>query len=160
MTPAEFVTKHEGVRYRAYKDSLGVPTVGVGFNLRRDGAAEALAKVGANVEDVLAGLALTPRQVNDLLRADLQECTDDLGRMFADFAKMPENIRLVLIDLRFNLGPTRMRGFTNTLDSFRRGDYRDAARRLRISLWASQVGKRADEDIDLVLLEAKNAGNS
>lgn len=158
MDAIAFITRHEGRRLSMYKDSLGVPTIGVGFNLRRPDAGQILAKVGApTVAQLLAGAQITPATCDALLRQDVQACTDDLEKLFVDWATMPENIRLVLIDLRFNLGPTRLRGFGNTLDSFRRGDYRDAARRLSMSLWAKQVGKRAEENIELVLAEAKVA---
>ncbi len=156
MDAAAFITKHEGVRYKVYRDSLGIPTIGVGFNLTRPDAAEMLKRVGAELHSVASGEELSAVQVNALLRADIQACTDDLAHIFTDFDKMPESVRMVLIDLRFNLGPVRFRGFSNTLNSFRRGDYRDAAKRLRISLWATQVGKRADEDIAMLEQEAKN----
>lgn len=150
-----FITKHEGRRLAVYKDSLGIPTIGVGFNLEREGAQQDLTAVGApSVKELLAGAELTPATCDALLRRDLQACTDDLARMFVHFDRMPEEIKLVLIDLRFNLGPFRLRGFTNTLDAFRKGDWRAAAKGLRLSLWAKQVGKRADEDIAMVEAEA------
>ncbi len=156
MDVTEFITKHEGRKLSVYTDTLGIPTIGVGFNLTRPDAQQALNAVGApSRDDLLRGAQLTPATCDALLRRDIQACTDDLEKLFVGFDKMPEAVRLVLIDLRFNLGPTRLRGFANTLESFRRGDYRDCARRLRMSLWAKQVGKRADENIALLEAESK-----
>lgn len=155
IDPIAFVKKHEGVRYKMYKDTLGIPTIGIGFNLTRPDADKALKLVGANRKELLSGGELSAVQVDALLRRDVDECIDDLTRMFVGFDKMPDNVRLVLIDMRFNLGPVRLRGFTNTLESFRRGDYRDVAKRLRMSLWAKQVGSRAVENIALIEAEVK-----
>jgi lysozyme len=43
----------------------------------------------------------------------------------------------------FNLGVTRLGGFVNTLAAMKRGDYEAAADGMMKSLWASQVGRRA-----------------
>lgn len=38
-----------------YKDSLGIPTIGIGFNLKRSDAPKLIAGVGANYNKILAG---------------------------------------------------------------------------------------------------------
>lgn len=157
MTDAEkkeirdFVIKHEGVRSRMYYDSLGIPTVGVGFNLLRDDAKERIAKVGANYNSVATKKSqLDPNQISTLLDMDLEDCIVDLKKIFTAFEALPLAVQKCLIDLRFNLGPTRFRGFPNTIADFKKGDYKSAARRLAVSKWAGQVGKRSTEVIGLL----------
>lgn len=157
---------NEGVRAKVYKDSLGIPTIGVGFNLMRLDARDRLAKLGLKYEDVLLGkVELMPDQIDFLLDEDIAECLTDLKTMFVDFARFPEPVRHVLIDLRFNLGGRGLRGFPNTLSDLRNRQYSAAADRLAKSKWASQVGKRATRNIaalksvpDGLLLEESHVG--
>lgn len=147
----EFITKHEGIRSLMYFDSLGIPTIGVGFNLLRDDAKARIAQVGANYDSVATKKSrLNPNQMAMLLDLDIEDCIVDIKKMFTAFEAMPLTVQKCLVDLRFNLGPARFRGFPNTLDDFKKGDYKSAARRLSVSKWASQVGKRATEIIGLL----------
>ena len=100
----ELIKKHEGVRLKVYKDSLGIPTVGVGFNLNRPDANAVLASVGAKHADVVAGKPLTDAQVDALLDKDLDACEKDLEALIPDIRSFPVEAQAVLMDLRFNLG--------------------------------------------------------
>ena len=59
----EFITKEEGSRNKAYKDSKGLPTIGVGHLIKSD-------------EAYLLTATLTDDQVEDLLRSDLKWCSE------------------------------------------------------------------------------------
>ncbi len=142
--------RHEGVRNKVYKDTLGIPTVGVGFNLRRQDARDRISEVGASYDDVLSGKAtLTDAQIDALLATDIAECIADL-RLILPFDTLPPVARAVLVDLRFNLGGRGLRGFTHTLDEIRAGRFSAAGDRLGKSVWALQVGRRAVENIALL----------
>ncbi len=55
---------NEGHYLHVYKDPLGIPTIGVGFNLKKSGARKKITDVGANYDLVLAGKQdLTEAQV-------------------------------------------------------------------------------------------------
>jgi lysozyme len=55
-----------------------------------------------------------------------------------------------MINLCFNLGLTRLRGFVKALEAMSRGQYDVAADEFMDSRWASQVGDRAVEVTDLI----------
>lgn len=114
---------HEGVRRFPYLDSVGKWTIGVGHNLSDKG--------------------LSPRAIDFLLDEDLDECVIDLAT-FPWFAPLDEVRQHVLLDLRFNLGPSRFRGFKRMLRAVSEGDYAAAATALRRSLWFSQVKSRGE----------------
>jgi lysozyme len=136
----------------------------VGFNCERDGANEAMRKAGVNPDVVWAaieeakksGRAHTGQIINHaqsaaLLDADLAECVADLRiNLFPDFYGLPEPARLVLVDMRYQLGPTRLRQFKNTLKAFRERRWNDAAEGIRASAMYKQVPKRCDENIALL----------
>ncbi len=141
----EMLKRNEGVHTKAYTDSEGNPTIGVGFNLTRPDASKRLRIVGATRESVL-----TATQIEALLDADLTDVLQDLVTLFPDFADMPEKAQLVLIDLRFNCGSGGLRTFVNTLRSIKTAQWHDAAERLELSQWATQVGARATRTIALL----------
>ncbi len=164
MDPKAYITKHEGERLWAYKDSLGIWTMGVGFNIERDGANEAMKAAGLNPDIIWAaieeakkaGKSKTTTIINHvqsmtLLEADLVACIDDLRKnLFPKFYSMPESARLVLMDMRFQLGPSRLRQFKNTLKAFTEGRWKDAGTGIKASAMYRQVPKRCDENIALL----------
>jgi lysozyme len=159
-----YITKHEAECLNAYKDSLGIWTMGVGFNIERSGADEAMRNAGVNPDVIRAaieeakkaGKDKTPelidkRRSQALLQADVLACQDDLHKLFPKFDAMPEEARTVLLDMRFQLGPSRLRGFANTLKAFADGRWRDAGAGIKSSMMYKQVSKRCDENIALLL---------
>ncbi len=152
MNTIALIKKHEGIRTRTYADSLGIETVGVGFNLRRSGAREVVTKVGADYDKVLAGTQdLTPDQIDTLLNQDIADCVKDLHLLFPGFDAMPAPAQMVLTDMRFQLGGNGLRAFKNTLQSFRDGRWADAAAGIKASAMYKQVPVRCNENIALLL---------
>ena len=129
------IIKHEGLRLYPYVDTVGKITIGVGRNLTDRGITEAEAMVLFE---------------NDLKIAEgaAKQCAKDYG---IDFDSLPENIKCVLIDMAFNMGYFRLKSFKRMFSCVKREDYRGMAEEMMDSLWAKQVGKRAEELRDLVL---------
>lgn len=142
---AEF---NEGRRNRVYKDTLGIPTVGVGFNLRRADARERLAEVGASLDAVLSGRPLTDEQVDKLANGDVQDSLDFVRSTFADFDGFGLVRQVILADLALNLGATRFLGFRKMVAAVRAKDWRRAADEMRLSMWFHQVGKRGPRNVE------------
>jgi GH24 family phage-related lysozyme (muramidase) len=145
-----FIKKHEGVRPHVYPDSLGIPTVGIGFNLQRPDAKTIFNKLNLNYNDILAGKAdLTNDQVKALFTECLQIAYKDVKHYIPGFDNLPRNIKLGLLDMSFNLGYTRLSKFAKTKELIQKGDYKNAAVELKNSKWAGQVGNRARNIINL-----------
>jgi lysozyme len=114
--------RDEGVKLTVYKDSLGIETIGVGRNLRAKG--------------------ITHDEAQFLLENDLDECIADC-LTFPWFADLDPVRQRVIVNMRFNLGPSKLRAFKNTLGYVQRGEYLLAAEGMLASRWARQVGARA-----------------
>ncbi len=123
MTLEELLTRDEGLRLKPYVDTVGKVTIGVGRNLTDVGISEAEALV--------------------LLRNDIARATTD-ALTFPWFGSLDPARKAVVVSMIFNMGLPRFRGFANTIRSIEAGDYHDAAKRMLQSLWARQVGKRAE----------------
>lgn len=122
MTLEEQLIEHEGLRLRPYRCPAGKLTIGVGRNLDDAGISEAEAR--------------------QLLQHDIAACRADL-ETFAWWARLTSRQQDALIDMRFNLGPRGFRKFGRMLAALAAGDDQAAAREMRASRWASQVGARA-----------------
>jgi lysozyme len=79
-----------------------------------------------------------------LLENDIQECLDDLIPLFDAFDTLPEPVRQVLVDMRFNLGPGRFRQFKKMIAAVNARNFPQAAAQMKASRWYLQVGKRAE----------------
>ena len=112
----------EGRRARAYKDSKGIWTVGIGRNLEH-----------VNFSDDEIALMFA----NDLERAD------SLARVLVpNFDTLSEARKAVLVNMAVNLGP-RLGQFARFLEAVRLEDFLRAAQEMEDSLWHKQVGARA-----------------
>ena len=105
------LTKHEGRKNHVYLDTLQIPSIGIGFNLKRGGARQVLVSVGADYDQVLAGTQdLIDAQVDTLFNRDLDTALAAAKRQVPNFADLPLNARLVVVDMAF-MGEAGLAGF-------------------------------------------------
>ena len=146
----DFIKNHEGVRPHIYKDSLGIPTVGIGFNMMRPDAKLIFKSLGLNYNDILSGSTdLSDQQMRDLFIECLKIAYKDVKQYMPNYDSLPREIKLGLIDMSFNLGINRLSKFVKTKEYIVKGDYKAAANELKNSKWAGQVGNRAKNIISL-----------
>jgi lysozyme len=107
----------EGDRATAYRDSLGVLTIGVGHNL---------------------GVPLSPRARQVIFDDD---CADALVACQRSpwWAALDPTRQVAVANLMFNLGPEKFATFRRMVGALRAGDYPRAAAELLDSRWATQV---------------------
>ena len=139
-----YIKDHEGYFNKVYIDSVGKPTIGIGLNLMRPEARSFMKQVGANYDRILTGQeTLNDKQINDLFNMQLQVAYKDVKRFMSNFDQLPKNVKLVLVDMSFNLGGPRLSKFKNTKQLIATGNYRGASKEILHSKWAKQVGRRA-----------------
>ena len=117
------IRMHEGVEYKVYEDTEGIKTVGVGRNLEDRG--------------------LSDDEVDYLLSNDIDICVKELEQTFDWYDDLDDIRKRVLIDMMFNLGMPRLKGFANMLKAIEAGAWKNAAVEMLDSKWAEQVGNRA-----------------
>jgi lysozyme len=122
---SDMLVRHEGLKLKVYNDSVGIPTIGVGRNLRDRG--------------------LTKDEAMYLLANDIKDFASQLTKALPWYATLPEAAKTVLLDMCFNLGLGGLLGFHTTLDNIKAGNYKAASESMLKSKWADQVGYRAVE---------------
>ena len=127
----------EGVKYEMYKDHLGYPTIGVG-HLILEG------------EDHLLTATLTEEQVSTMLLHDLVEVIKDCQILYKGYDDMPEEAQLVLANMMYNIGRTKLTKFVKTNTLFEEQKWLSAASEMLDSRWAKQVPNRAQRLADRI----------
>ena len=120
--------RHEGVRRYAYVCPAGYLTIGAGRNV-----------------DENSGRGLSDDEIDYLLSNDVDLSIDELNRSFSWFKNCPNSVKLILVNMHFNIGLSRLKQFKKMLAAVEDKDYSLAATEMLDSRWASQVGARATE---------------
>jgi len=143
---SDTIARHEGRDNTVYHDTMGIPTIGVGFNLNRSDAREKIEGVGANYDNIRSGReSLTDTQVDSLFQDSLNEAIGTAQRFLPNFSEQPSEVQGVLVNMAFNLGPNRLGGFVNFRTALENNDYSTAADEMIDSQWYGQVGNRSRE---------------
>ena len=130
-----------------YRDSEGILTVGIGFNLERPNAAALLKRHGIELSDVLQGRRkVTKEEAWSLAESDLKTAISDARALFTNFDSAPVGVQEVLVNMSFNLGKSRLAGFKKLRAAVAAGDWATASREMMNSKWAAQVGKGNHKD--------------
>ena len=127
----QLIKKHEGLRLKAYTDSVGKLTIGTGRNLTDNGITEA--------------------EADFLLQNDLAMAEKDARLLFSNFDHLSEARQAVLIDMAFNMGIARFMEFHKFITAIENEAFIAAAHELEHSVWYTQVKNRAEENIALLL---------
>jgi lysozyme len=140
----QHIIANEGWRRDAYADSAGIPTVGVGFNLRRQDAPARIAALGLSYDEVAAGTQrLTDDQIDRLFTADLEATLAGVAALVPGFLALTLARRIALVDMAFNLGLGGLGRFKRLLAAIDRGDWEGAEAEIVDSLYFRQVPGRA-----------------
>lgn len=115
--------RDEGLRLKVYRCTANKNSIGYGRNLDDKG--------------------ITLEEAELMLDNDIAECIQDLAT-FHWWNGLTDLRQAALINLRFNLGPARFRGFKKMIKALEMRDYTEAAFQVLNSNYAKQVGKRAE----------------
>lgn len=121
------LTESEGFRSYVYQDSKGYWTIGFG-----------------RLVDRRLGGGITTDEALFLLSNDVKETVIELDEKLAWWRGLDEVRQLVVADMAFNLGLTKLLRFRRTLLAMQEGRFEDAAANMLDSKWArDDVPERA-----------------
>ena len=126
----DMLIEHEGYRRFLYKCTAGANTVGIGRNLDS------------------RGVSLDEAMV--MLDNDIRLCVADLPSIFSDFDDLPENVKMVLIDMRFQMGYRGFRKFKKMIAAVKVQDWPEMIIQMKDSRWYRQVPGRAEDLIRMI----------
>jgi lysozyme len=112
----------EGRKEKIYTDSLGIPSIGIGRNLRDVG--------------------LRPDEIDYLFANDLKAAESIARGLIPSFDHLSDNRKAVLVNLAFNIG-NKLAEFVKFRKAVQEENWGAAATELLSSRWSMQVGVRA-----------------
>lgn len=118
----QYVKMNEGFSPTMYKDTEGIWTIGIGFNLEE----------GFTMEECML-----------ILDHRLRNLVDNVARAIPSYNRLDSVRKIVLVDMAYNLGIRGLLKFRKMLAAVQRRDFEDAAKELLDSRYAAQVGGRA-----------------
>ena len=130
----EEIKADEGEVLEVYLDHLGYPTIGIGH------------LVTAKDEEFgkPAGTAITAERSRELFARDIQSAIEDCERLYGQWHNWPEEVQLIMVNMCFNLGVTRLAKFKNMHNMLSQHKWKEAAEEGRDSRWYRQVTNRAE----------------
>lgn len=144
------IRQHEGSKNTVYLDTKNIPTIGVGFNLRRPDAKRLIENMGLNYNAVLQNKqSLTNSQIETLFQITLKEAEKIAYSNFKSFQEQPDEIKSLLIDMSFNLGP-KISEFSLFRAAIDRKDYNKAKAEMINSEWYGQVKSRSKNLVNII----------
>jgi lysozyme len=124
MTLIDQLIRDEGVRLHPYTDSVGKLTIGIGRNLTDVGISQSEAEM--------------------LLANDVANASKRLDEAFPWTSGLDDVRRGALLNMTFNMGVGGLAQFKKFLQAMQAGDWNLAHNEMLDSLWAKQVGVRAE----------------
>lgn len=123
----------EGCIEEIYLDHLGYHTFGIGHLITNKDK-----EWGEPV-----GTKISTKRINECFKNDIEIVFKELDRNLSWWRELPDDIQLVLANMCFNLGITRLKKFKKFLTVLSKKDWELAATEMMDSRWATQVKQRA-----------------
>ena len=123
----EDLIRDESFVRHAYQDSRGLWTLGIG-----------------RLIDKRKGGGITREEAEYLLDNDLATARSDLDAIAPYWLLLPEDVQRGLLNMAFNLGRKNLSEFKKMFAALEVGDYQMASVEALDSVWAYQVGERAN----------------
>ncbi len=131
----DFITGFEGKRHKAYKDSRGLWTIGVGHLIKPD-------------EKYLLTATLTDQQVEDLFKSDLRWCDDAVINSVS--VPLNQNQMDALYSLCFNIGADHFKS-SEVVQHLNKNDYHGAANAFMNWVTPAVLKPRREKEKELFL---------
>jgi lysozyme len=99
------------------------------------------------------GTPVADQRILDVFHEDFLDALEDAESLIEGLYNHPDNVIRVLVNMAFNLGRTRLKGFKNMLEAVERHDYGTAADEMVDSKWYRQVKRRGVELVNTMRFE-------
>lgn len=151
----DMLSLNEGNKPKVYKDSKGIPHIGIGFNLEDAGNRKFLKREGIDINELFDGKKLSENEIRTLYNHSLTQAFKDAQSYDPNFAKRPEAVKMTLVDMAFNLGSTKLNKFVGMKKGLMNNDYNTAADEMVDSNWYKQVKSRGPRMVQVMRSAAK-----
>jgi len=141
----------EGFREGVYEDSEGIPSVGFGFNLRTAHIRKELENVGYDIENIKnRNEVVDEAKAEIVLKRLMVQALNDAKQFVNNFDELDPIAQIVLVDMSYNMGLTKLSKFKNFKSALESQDYYSAKKEMIDSKWYTDVGRRSKRLVQLM----------
>lgn len=141
----------EGRKLKAYKDTVGKWTVGIGKNFddvkfiksEEEMIRRRLKDYDTNIDLLVIENGISEEECDYLYANSSKIAEKDARALISNFDDLSEARQIALIDFSFNVGYNVMKSFKNTRSFIEAGEFKKASDGFKNSLWYKQVGRRS-----------------
>ena len=151
----QMTKEFEGFEPNIYKDSLGIKSIGHGFNLEDETVSSLLPS------DVLSGERGITQPESDVIFNQIYGRARGDAKSFAGediFKRLPIEVQGIVTDMAYNMGLTKLDGFVELKKALEKGDWEKSAIEMKDSKWYGQVGDRSKKLINMMLNQGRAVG--
>lgn len=132
------ISKHEGIRFSPYLDSVGQRTIGIGHAITR------------NEDSIYPNdCDISEKEVYYLFDKDLERARLSAQNLIGDLI-LPVAIQEVIVEMVFQLGKVGVSKFKLMWKALKEADFLEAGYQMRDSKWYRQTTSRCDELASIV----------
>ncbi|KAK3597191.1 hypothetical protein CHS0354_003689 [Potamilus streckersoni] len=128
----------EGYVKEIYLTRNGVPHFGVSHRITRQDP-EFYTPVGTKV---------SRKRIEEAYQTDIKKAIQSCCSLFKDFQNLPDEVQLIILNMRFNMGHVSLIGFVKFRKAINSRDWENAAHEMEKSKWYKQVTNRAKRLVD------------
>ena len=139
----------EGLRTKMYYDTMGIPTVCYGYNLKNGNARSQVSKAGGSYDAIMKGQATSQSVCNKLLDFEIAQAKKDKQALFGNLKCSAAND--VAIDMTYNMGKGTMSQFKKFIAAMKAGKWQEAKKEGQNSAWCRQVGGRCSRNMNQIV---------
>tara|TARA_R100000030_G_scaffold97251_1_gene86016 strand:- start:356 stop:802 length:447 start_codon:yes stop_codon:yes gene_type:complete len=129
----EEIEADEGNVGEIYLDHLKLPTLGIGHLIKKTDPEYGLP----------VGTPVSRKRINSYFNQDIEGTIQDCKKLYKNFEDLPEEAQLILCNMMYNLGYTRLSKFSKLKASLSIMDFTECANQMYESKWRTQVPNRA-----------------
>ena len=113
------LAQHEGYKHVAYEDTEGNMTIGIGFNLDREGADRIITNLGHDYTKVYNKQeTLTDQEIQTLFKNDIKKTLRNVKHAINTYDQQPPSVKLILIDMCYNMPKIPLPKFKLAINTF------------------------------------------
>ncbi|KAL3858450.1 hypothetical protein ACJMK2_013053 [Sinanodonta woodiana] len=128
----------EGYVKVIYVTPNGIPHFGIGHKITRQ-EPEFYAPVGTKIGR---------KRIEEAYRSDMKSAIESCCTLFKDFQNLPDEVQLIVLNMRFNMGHAGMNNFVKFINAINSRDWKQAAQEVEKSRWYKIVTSRAKRLVD------------
>ena len=149
-TDLALIQQGEGFRSCKYLDTMGIPTICYGYNLKNGSARADISSVGGNFDQVMSGAqCLSQAQCTTLLQKRVNVARSGESAIFGNSITCA-CAKNVLVDMTYNLGQAGLASFNQFNSLMKQGKWAAAAQDLAGTAYCRQVGTRCTRNQNII----------